>query len=394
MNEKLLSVPVGEHPFPDENSSASAHSNADFDLHGFVGIRCIDATPKDVAIVVRQLGPIGMPLDREPDIVIRFVDRIHSSSPMRFLDLNDAAFTDDAFFILKGKHKSRTKVQIPFDTIGKRCEIICERGLAAVPELIAIVNQTALAKGLLPLHASAFNYEGVGVLATGWAKGGKTETLLAFMANGADYVGDEWVYLDAGGKRMLGIPEPIRIWDWHLDHLPNYRAKLSTKKRLVLGLLNVLAKGMSWLAGSATGQASALKKFLIRALPLIRKQLYVNWAPEEIFGKSSVTLAGIPDRIIFVASHESDEITVEPIDSAEVARRMIFSLQDERDDLVAYYRKFRFAFPDRPNDLIDGADEVQREMLDRAFEGKKAYVVHHPYPVEIPLLFEAIRKLL
>ncbi len=394
MSEYSLSVPEEDTQSLNKSDNAPAYSEVDFDLHGFVGIRCVDATPKDVAVVTRQLGPTRASLDREPDIVIRFVDRIRTSSPLQFLNLDDVAFTEDAFFILRGKHKSRTMVQIPFDAVGGYCKIVCERGLAAVPGLVSIVNQTALANGFLPLHASAFNYKGVGVLVTGWAKGGKTETLLAFMDNGAEYVGDEWIYLDAGGQRMFGIPEPIRIWDWHLDHLPRYRAHLGRRKRLELWLLNALVGGASWLVGSAKGRSSAPKKLLIRLLPLLRKQLYVNWAPEEIFGKTSLALSGIPDKIVFVASHDSQDITVEPIDPVEVASRMIFSLQDERDDLAAYYRKFRFAFPDRPNELIDRADQLQQEMLDKALEGKQAYVVYHPYPVALPLLFEAIRKVL
>jgi hypothetical protein len=61
---------------------------------------------------------------------------------------------------------------------------------------------------------------------------------------------------------------------------------------------------------------------------------------------------------------------------------------------MSYYRKFRFAFPDRSNALIDRADSLQQEMLGKALEGKQAYAAHHPYPVAIPLLFEAIRDLI
>jgi len=392
MTEKALSIPVEASRSLGEDDGFAMHVETDFDLHGFVGIRCVDATPRDMAVVVRQLGLRSASLDREPDIVIRFVDRIRPSSPIRYLDVNDVAFTDNEFFILRGKHKSHGKVQIPFDAIGGGCEIVCEHGLTAIPELVAIVNQTALANGILPLHASAFNYQGIGVVVTGWTKGGKTETLLAFMANGAEYVGDEWVYLDTSGRRMFGIPEPIRIWDWHLDHIPRYRARLPRRKRLELDLLKAFVAGMDWLAGG-TGRF-APKKLLTRLLPLLRKQLYINWAPEEIFGKSSIALSGRPDRIVFVASHASQKITVEPIDPAQVACRMIFSLQNERDDFMAYYRKFRFAFPNRPNELIDRADQLQREMLHKALEGKQGYAVYHPYPVVIPMLFDAIREVL
>ncbi len=64
---------------------------------------------------------------------------------MRYLGVDEAAFTDDAFLILRSKHKARAKVQIPFEQIGgERCEIICERGLPVVPLLIAIINLTPL----------------------------------------------------------------------------------------------------------------------------------------------------------------------------------------------------------------------------------------------------------
>ncbi len=394
MSEQPLSDPAQHPPSLGREISSTTDSAVDFDLHGFVGIRCLDATPRDVAAVARQLGPIRASLEREPDIVIRFVDRIHPSSPLRYLEVDDVAFSDDAFFILRGKHKSRTKVQIPFDAVGQRCEIVCERGLAAVPELVAVINQTALANGFLPLHAAAFNYQGVGILTTGWSKGGKTESLLAFMANGAEYVGDEWVYLAGDGRRMFGIPEPIRVWDWHLDHLPSYRAMLGRGKRFKLRLLKALVGGATRLVGTSTGRSAAPVKLLVRLLPLLRKQMHVDWAPEQIFGEPALALTGIPDKIIFVATHESQEVTIEPMDPAEVARRMIFSLQDERDDLMAYYRKFRFAFPDRPNELIDQSDQLQQEMLGKILKDKEAYAVYHPYPVAIPSLFEAIRKLL
>ena len=196
-------------------------SITDFDLHGIVGIRLNNATPGDVAAVRKQLGPIQAPLSRSPDIVICFEDKFSTTSSIRYLGMDDAGFTDDEFLVFRGKHQSRIKVKIPFQKIGnQQCEIICESGLPAVPLLVAIINLTAISRGALPLHASAFNYEGRGILATGWSKGGKTEMLLTYAAKGAEYIGDEWVYLSGDGQYMYGIPEPIRVWNWHLQQMP------------------------------------------------------------------------------------------------------------------------------------------------------------------------------
>ena len=53
------------------------------------------------------------------------------AATLRTLGLDDAAYTDDAFLVLRGKHKSRARVRIPFEDVGGRCEITCEHGLAA-----------------------------------------------------------------------------------------------------------------------------------------------------------------------------------------------------------------------------------------------------------------------
>lgn len=363
----------------------------DFDVHGIVGIRLLDASPSDARAVRRQLGPVEKPLEREPDIIIRFVDKFNLPPLMRFLDLGDVAYTDDAFYILRGRHKSRTKVKIPFQDIGKQCEIVCEHGLSAVPHLVDIVNTTALGNGYLPLQASAFNYNDVGILVTGWTKGGKTETLLAFMANGAEYVGDEWVYVSPDGEQMAGIPIPIRVWDWHLDNLPEFRKNLGRRDRIRLWSLKTLVKITEKLSGIGKSDKSAVSKMLNRITPLLKRQLFVNWQPGKLFKGSLLAMNGNPDKIFFVGSHQSPDVVISPVDPVDIAKRIYFSLLEERDDFVAVYQKYRFAFPDQANDLIDRVPQLMKAHLVQALSGKEAYSVYHPYPAPISKLFQSIR---
>ena len=369
-------------------NGVNPHSTADFDLHGIAGIRLIDAAPGDVEAVTRQLGPIRAQLSQEPDLVIRFVDRLPLSSSIRYLGVDDAGFTDDAFLVLRSKHKVRAKVQIPLAQVGVQpCEIVCERGLPAVPLLIPILNLIALSKGVLPMHASAFRYQGQGILATGWSKGGKTETLLAFMAKGAEYVGDEWVYVSRNGRRMYGIPEPIRVWDWHLHDLPQTRARIGRKEQMRLRMLKFMAHSIETAAVPQIGNPA---KYMRRLTPLIKQQLHVDVAPQKLFDQKVGPLAADLDKVLFVASHDSPEVTVEPIDPQEVARRMVFSLQAERLDFMAYYLKFRFAFPEARNELIEQAEERQRDLLVHMLAGVDTYALYHPYPVSIPSLYDAV----
>jgi hypothetical protein len=365
----------------------------DFDLHGLAGIRLVNAAPHDVAAVARQLGPIQAPLKGQPDIIVRFVDRLTIPSGLRYLGVDEAGFTDDAFLVLRSKHGAHAKVQIDFTQVGKQCEIVCETGLPAVPLLIPILNLTVLSKGALPLHASAFTYNGTGVLTTGWSKGGKTETLLAFMSRGAEYIGDEWVYISADGQHMYGIPEPIRVWDWHLSYLPHYRPLVRWDDRFRLRTIKIV-QAMARAMPRGSEHASLPIQAMRRIQPVLKRQLHVDMHPQKLFGSGFGALKGSLQKVIFIASHASQAVTVDRMDPQEIARRMVFSLQYERLPFMAFYMMFRFVFPDRANALIEEAEERQRETLLRVLADKDAYAVYHPYPVPIPSLFDAISQIL
>lgn len=373
-----------------EGTSGSSPRVVDYDLHEIVSVRVVGGSRSDQAAVARQLGPIESHLEREPDIVVRFVPEVETPKGLRYLGVRDAAYSDEGFFVLRGRHKTTVRARVPFQEIGKRCEIVCETGLRAVPLLIAIVNLTALAKGFVPLHAAAFRYAGTGVLTTGWSKGGKTETLLAFLAQGGEYVGDEWVYVSADGQRMCGVPEPVTLWDWHLREMPSFASKVGLASRFRLGMMRRAIGLLRAVNGGRRGRSTAIS----RILPLLERQLFVRVSPERLFGESFGYCVGTPHKVIFVASHDAPDVTVRPLDPREVAERMVHSLRLERSEFLDYYSKFLFAFPRQRNELIEKADAIELDLLTHALADKEAYAVYHPYPVSIPVLFDAIRPLL
>ena len=361
----------------------------DFDLHGLAGVRVVDGTAADVAVVARQLGPLPRRLELEPDITIRFVDRLEPSTRLQYLGAREAGWAEDGFYLLRSR-KQPALVRVPMERIGGPCELVCERGLPAVPYLIAILNLTVLTNGGLPLHAGAFELDGRGVLVTGWSKGGKTELLMAATRAGARYIGDEWVYLTDDGS-MHGIPEPVRLWDWHLDQLPEVRGRLGRGDRLRLAGLPLAGR----LDGAMPGpiRRSAAGRLLHRAVPVIDGQRHVDLAPERLFGPLG-SLTGRVDHVLFVVAAAGDEITVEPIDPLEIARRMVFSLLYERLDLATIYLQARFAFPDLVNPRLDRLETVQRERLSTFLAGRPAHRIVHPYPVDLAALLEAARRVL
>lgn len=365
----------------------------DYDLHGIVRTRLLDATPADEAVVARQLGPLRTTAEGEPDITIRFVDALRTPSPVRLLGVNDVGFTDDAYLVLRSTHKTAARVQIDMEHIGGRCEIVCERGLQAVPLLIAIVNLTALRKGFVALHASGFNYGGKGVLLCGWAKSGKTEALLSFMARGASYVGDEWIYLPASGDVMYGIPEPIRLWRWHLQQMPQFERALGRKARRRMRMLAAAVRSFEAL-GASPVTPRPLRKDFRRAASAVGRQLNVQIPPAKLFGSDAVALSGAPDMMFLLVSREHAGVEVTEVEPQEIAARMLFSNQIEQADLMSHYWKFRYAFPERSNALLENAPALQAEILQQALAGKPAYTVYHPHPVNIEGLYDVMRPAL
>ncbi len=364
----------------------AARLTADFDLHGYVGVRLIDASDDDVARVERQLGPLRAPLAREPDITVRFVDRLEPPGPLTYVAWPDAGFDDSRFYILRGRGNALGKALIPFHDAGGTCSIECERRLPVVPLLVAIVNLTALAKGLLPIHASAFNYHGRGVLATGWAKGGKTETLLAFMSRGAHYVGDEWVYVTPD-RQMFGIPEPIRLWRWQLKQLPHFAARLRRAEVIRLAGTDGIARAVDRATprNRSFGFAGSV---LRRATPVLGRQVYVQIPPARLFGDEAIDLHGRLDHAFFVSSHEARDLRVEPVNPADVAARMVHSLAEERLEFMRYYRQYRFAFPDRRSAVVETASDTERRLLEDCLAGLPASWIRHPYPVDIRSIYD------
>jgi hypothetical protein len=368
-------------------------SAVDFDVHGFVGIRVLDATDAEADAIRHQLGPIETPLEREPDLVIRFVDAVPAAGTLRILGIDEVGFSDNAFLILRGRGHARVRIVMPLDRIGQpSVEIVAEHGALGIPLLVALVNLCALGNGVLPLHASAFVHDGLGVLVTGWAKGGKTEALLAFMARGARYVGDEWIYIDPATRQMHGIPEPMRLWNWHLRSVPEYGRRVAPAARLRLRALDALVATMD-AAAHARLAPSPARRLLRRALPIARRQLSVQVPPQRLFGDAAVQSAEL-QRVVLLGNHDLAQIAVRVADADEIGRRMTHSLMYERSELLSYYQRFRFAFPDRANPLLEGADTRAAQLLSRCLMGVPAIELLHPYPVDIPALYNALAPVL
>lgn len=368
-------------------AAPAATSTVDLDIHGLVGIRLLEATDADAATVMRQLGPLRRPLAREPEITIRFVDHLPMPG-LRFVEFNRTAYNDDGFFILQsGKREARVKLEI--DPVRRRVTYTCQRGLRSVPLLLAFVTVLVQENGAVPLHASAFVHDGEGVLVTGWAKGGKTEALLAFSRHGAAYVGDEWILLSHDGRRMYGIPERIRLQEWHLRTLPHLRRRVPLSRRALFAGVLALDAVHRRMTRSALGRRLPMG-WVREALPALKRQMNAQFDPLRVFDTRVEGYSARPSRVFLMSSHDDPRTVVERIDADEIASRMVASVEFERASLMAAYQAYTFAFPGARCRWLEDATARHATLLRGALRGLEAYAVSHPYPCDLQELYEAM----
>ena len=359
----------------------------DFDIHGVVGIRLIDASPSDLDAVCKLLGRPSRRLPTNPDITVRFVKDLPVRD-MKFLGTDEDGFAGDGFFLLQ-KGTRRVRAQIPFDRIGEPCEIVCTSRIGSVPLLIPIVGLAVLKKGCIPIHASAVVYEGVGILMAGWAHCGKTSALLGFASKGAEFVGEEWVLLGGNDQRMRGIVKPLELTHRQVASLPHRRSAVSFMNRCAFGGIGVLCGFEKMIRGEAI-RSNFLSRNLQRVSAGVEDRLRRAIEPSAIFQDRIRSAGAQVDKVFIFLSHEENRIDVEPISPLEMARRLTFLVQHELLPLLGHYCAYRFAFPGRRNESIESTAEYSLAILTRALHGKATYIVRLPYPHVFPELLKAI----
>ena len=369
----------------------SAARVLDYDLHGIVGIRLVNAAPAQAAALARQIGAVESALKQPPDVVIRFVDRLPTSSRICYLGRNTGV-SDDALVLLDRGVTNRPLVRIPFADIGRTCEITCEHGVSQIPLLVPIVNLTAMGKGYLPLHASAFGFSGGGAIAAGLSRGGKTGTLLAFMAHGASYIGDDWVYVAPDGDTAFGLPGVMEVRHAYLQALPQYHARLDWSERGRLRALALLQR-LERVIPDGTRRPTFGAGLRYRARAALERRLFVHVSPQQLFGPAACPGSGRVSTMFVLFSHDAPDVTVRRIEPQDAVRHLMFSLRHEWLELVSYYLQFRFALPSARNELLEEHEERLREALARALRGKDTYAVGHPSPVPVAMMYAALSPL-
>ncbi len=259
-------------------------------------------------------------------------------------------------------------------------------GSGKVPLLTQLLAVILRGRGITPIHASGFVWRGKGVLVMGWSKGGKTELVLPFMEHGATFVGDEWMYLV--DRRMFGLHEPIRIWDWHLKDLHDLRARLPASSRRRLRALERGEKIVRWFGTLPVGAESGAR----RIGDLVNRQRFVQLPPDVLWGERTTQDVEV-DHIVLVVSRPSEAVEVQRIDASRIAEHMAYSNIEEMRPLTLLSDQMRFVNPDF-TDFAKHDPAAETRRLQDALAGVEATVLTHPYPAPTLDLFSTLRTAL
>ena len=392
----------------------SRTSIVDLDLRGRAVVRLVGAGPAEMRMVRRQLGPLpaiargtasadlampsgpesgrvvgtsaGSAEPREPDVTIRFVDRLERDGPVRRLG-PDAQAVGHAFVLTRGRRTSQVRVEVPVASLGSGpATLVAERGGRSIPLLLPILAASLLARGVAAAHASAFVVDGHGVFVSGWAKGGKSETLLAFLIQGARYVGDEWLFVDPDGPSMFGPPEPIRLWDWQLAQVPTLRARVGRSDRVRLGGAGGLAHLLGGIGRAPAVGGTAVGEAARRAGAVVDRQRSTQFAVEELFGPAAIhAQAASIDRVVLVAGSNEDSVRA-GVRPDEAAARIAATTVHELLDLQALRLAYRHAFPDQQAEGLEDLEARLRAVYELAFGNVPIIEVRHRHPPDIAAL--------
>ena len=363
------------------------HSVVDFNVHGLIGVRLINASADDVAAVTRQIGALQAPLLDEPDVTLRFV-RYYPAAHLCYLGRWKQGFTDDAFFVFE-EGLNGAKVRIPFDKLGGPCEIVCESGLQSVPLLLPILGLTALAKGYVAVHASALVHNGVGILMPGWAHSGKTTALLGFATLAAEFVGEEWVLLSGDGQKMYGLPTEIAISSAHLETLPGIRHAIEPSRLWQCEGLSMVSRMLRAVLGKRLAH-TLVGKGVHKVITELQGRTTPKIAPPAIFINRVAKMAAKPDKLFLLVNHDDPCIQVEPTPPSKMASRIAPLVHHEQMKFMEHYLAFTFAFPRARNPFIECAPQLQLTILLCALAGMNSYTIRHPYPLVFSDFYEKV----
>jgi hypothetical protein len=218
-----------------------------------------------------------------------------------------------------------------------------------------LIHFQLLKRGKTLCRAAAFRAGGKVVLCTGWRDIGKTNLLLHFLRDGANYIGDGWTVVHGAGT-VQGLPKRLGLLYHNLMLFPDLMAHLPDQSAALLDFVE-----------HARGGDYELNENVVHVL---EERARVQVPPAELFGQATEGEASPIDRVFVLQGNDAGEgaVTVETMDHDALVTSLAALLEFEQSDLMHAYTVFR-ARSGRRVDLLDLARSGGEAVLTSAFAG-------------------------
>ena len=203
-------------------------------------------------------------------------------------------------------------------------------------------------------HASSFVFNGKAILCPGWRNTGKTNLLLSFLKDGAEFLSDDWILIHKDGG-LFSLPKRINLL--HYNYLPNidlidsFDPTLASFSETVLKLINRSIYQYSDL------NENQLKDSLKRRLHF-----------EELFKRKRMLKSKNIDFIFFL-NHNNNikSVNIKKYENNKLQDRMLRVLDFEQSPFKSAYDFYKFSSGNE-NFLIELARNRSRDIFSSAFE--------------------------
>lgn len=296
----------------------------------------------------------------EVDAVDLTVEEGGLASPDRMLSV-DFSFDDSSFV-----------VETPFGRIQ------LEEGLLrAEPggsfELLRwvkyVMRKRVMKREATVLHAAALAHEGVGYLFPAWGHTGKTNVTLSFLANGYDYMSDDWSFITGAGE-ILAYPRHLALFDYNFECHPFLIAALAKgregprlRRRLAATRFARSMNGSSWLFRMFSRWLSD-RYFVEVRVPVSR-----------VIPGCKTVLRSRLSKVFLLTTARSGVGDVSEVPADQLARKVALFSHYERSRFFGHELALAYAgLQEVEEDLLS----VETSLLQEAFKGARCLEVTIP----------------
>ncbi len=238
------------------------------------------------------------------------------------------------------------------------------------PHFFAIIMEymthfQLLRRGSVFCHSSAFRLNGQGVLCPAWRNVGKTNLLLQFLQNGAEYIADDWSVVQRDG-RFRCLPKRLNLLYYNFDQFPEMLDEVPPDFAALVRFVSRAKRGEFDLNQET--------------LQVMEGQARMRISPYELYDQVMDTTPKPIDHVLLLqrVADCDQPVQVEPIDHDMLVTSLASILEFEQSHFHLAYSVFRARTGIRV-DFLEDARQACEAVMAEAFTN-----IGTPYRVTIP----------